>query len=36
MTIKQIYSSQQPVPDGPFKLNGKDLDYVSNYRKLSN
>jgi len=34
MTIKQIYSSQQPVPDGPFKLNGKDLDYITLIGKI--
>jgi len=29
VTIKQLYSAEQPVPEGPFKLNGKDLDHIT-------
>lgn len=36
VTIKQIYNAQQPVPEGPFKLNGKDLDLITIIGKIQN
>ncbi|KAG4097923.1 replication protein A, subunit RPA32 [Neocallimastix lanati (nom. inval.)] len=36
VTIKQIYSASQLVPEGPFSLNGKDLDHISLIGKIQN
>jgi replication factor A2 len=34
VTIKQIYSARQLVPEGPFNLNEKDLDHISVIGKI--
>ncbi|ORX46402.1 replication protein A, subunit RPA32 [Piromyces finnis] len=36
ITIKQIYNAERPVPDGSFKINGKDLDHISIIGKIQN
>jgi len=34
VTIKQIYNAQATISDGPFKLNGKNLDHISVIGKI--